>query len=254
VMMLRRRLVLLIVGSVTGRAAAAAAGQVPPPTTTSCPCVPASLCRPLAPQPLKGRAEVVAYHGSNSPKRGPNAWPGLQNNGSNWRTFDWNKVTSIGLFATMNGSESWDLLCTAHKHGVRVLPWSGPAWGQSNPIVEPYELYRYQHLEVYANETYIAANAKLAASFVVSSGFDGVLLDAEGLRPYSTMPVGAAERLRKGLVFWASRLRAELDNVLPGGILTWTVDSNATRADSKVDRTYDFAGLSLYMDFFQPMQ
>lgn len=225
------------------------------PQEATCPCVPASLCRPLSPQPLKSRPEVFAYHGSEHTPP-PNAWSaaGVANNGSNWRTYDWTKVTSIGLFATMEGAEGWDLLCTAHKHNVRVLPWSQPAWGQPNPIVEPYDAYRYQHIEVYSNQTYIAANAKRAASFVVSSGFDGILLDAEGLRPGAGMPTGAYGRLRAGLVSWVSHLRAELDVVLPGGILTWTVDSNATNADPAKKHTYDFAALNPYMDFFQPME
>ena len=227
-------------------------GRLPP--QQHCPCVPASLCRPLSPQP-NSRREVFAYHGSEKTQP-PNAWSGAGafNNGSSWRTYDWTKVTSIGLFATMTGAEGWDLLCTAHKHGVRVLPWSGMAWGKPNPIVEPYRAYRYQHREVYSNTTYIDQNAKLAAAFVISSGFDGILLDAEGLRPYSAFPAGAYGRLRTGLVYWVSRLRTELDKVLPGGILTWTVDSNATRAD-KIGRTYDFAGLAQAgVDYFQPME
>ena len=114
------------------------------------------------------------------------------------------------------------------------------------PIVEPYEAYRYQHKEVYSNFSYLDSNAKLSASFVAESGFDGILLDAEGLRPYATMPVGAYGRLRTGLVHWVSSLRVELDAVLEGSVLTWTVDSNATAAD-KIGKTYDFAGFSGFL-------
>jgi hypothetical protein len=222
-----------------------------------CPCVPKSLCRPLSPQPAKTRPEVVAYHGSeHRARKPPNAWSatGVFNNGSKWRTYDWTKVTSIGLFAAMSGAEGWDLLCTAHKHNVRVLPWSGEAWGRANPIVQPYEAYRYSHVEVFSNHSHIDANAKQAAAFVVASGFDGILLDAEGLRADSaTMPAGAEGRLRKGLVYWASRLRNELDSALPGAVLTWTVNSNATAGDT-VGKTYDYTNLSPSMDFFQPME
>ena len=71
------------------------------------------------------------------------------------------------------------------------------------------------------------------------------------------MPKGAYGRLRTGIVFWISRLRAELDSVLPGpggGVITWTVDANATNADPPKKHTIDFAALSPYIDFFQPME
>jgi hypothetical protein len=225
-------------------------------TAQPCSCIPASLCRPLSPQPPKSRREVFAYHSSGDVGRPPNAWSaaGLANNGSSWRSYNWAKITSIGLFGEMDGAEGWDLLCTAHRHNVRVLlPWYQTVHGQPNPVIEPYNAYRQEHREVYANQTYIAANAKLVASFVVSNGYDGILIDAEELRPSSGMAKGAYGRLRTGIVFWISRLRAELDTMLPKGILTWTVDSNATNADPPKKHTIDFAALSPYIDFFQPM-
>lgn len=223
---------------------------------TPCPCVPASLCRPLSPQQHKSRREVFAYHSSGDVGRPPNAWAaaGLANNGSSWRSYNWTKVTSIGLFGEINGVEGWDLLCTAHRNNVRVLlPWYQTVRGQPNPVIEPYNAYRLEHREVYTNQTYIAANAKQVASFVVSNGYDGILIDAEELRPSPGMAKGAYGRLRTGIVFWISRLRAELDIKLPNAMLTWTVDSNATNADPPKKHTIDFAALSPYVDFFQPM-
>lgn len=223
--------------------------------TTQCPCVPASLCRPLSPQPPKTRKEVVAYHGGHDPKTA-NAWSaaGIYNNGSLWRSYDWSKVTTIGLFADMDGLEGWRLLCTAHKHRVRVLPWSGVGTGgRPNPIAQPYEAYRYQHREVFSNRSYVDAHATASAAFVVSCGFDGILLDAEGLHGVPQDPVGSLPRLRTGLVYWAARLRQELDRALPGSLLTWTVGQNAT-SDDVVRRSYDYLALSKYIDFFQPME
>ena len=144
---------------------------------TTCPCGPASLCRPLSlsPQPPQSptRPEVVAYHSSGDAGRSANAWSaaGLANNGSSWRSYDWTKVTTIGLFGEMSDAEAWDLLCTAHSHNVRVLlPWYQTVRGQPNPVIEPYNGYRQQHIETFANRSFIAANAKLVASFVVSNG------------------------------------------------------------------------------------
>ena len=67
--------------------------------------------------------KVVAFHGSRSPKAGTNAWSplGLYNNASMWRTYDWNKVTTVALFAELEGNEGYELLCTAHRHNVRYV-------------------------------------------------------------------------------------------------------------------------------------
>ena len=66
---------------------------------------------------------MVAFHGARSPKVAPNAWSplGLYNNASMWRTYDWSKVTTIALFAELDGAEGYELLCTAHRHNVRCV-------------------------------------------------------------------------------------------------------------------------------------
>lgn len=109
----------------------------PPAWPGPCPCANPRWCKPLSPQPAP-RPEVVAYHGSrsntNSTGRGAlPAWSATgvppANNG-NWSSFDWSKVTTIGLFAPLEGPDGWDLLCTAHQHNVRVLPWAAAAFGR----------------------------------------------------------------------------------------------------------------------------
>ena len=68
---------------------------VPPPEqrwpTGWCPCADPALCRPLAIQPAKNRTEVIAY------PRGINGQYGQSR--SDWRQYDWSKVTAIGLYA-----------------------------------------------------------------------------------------------------------------------------------------------------------
>ena len=218
---------------------------------STCPCVPQSLCRSLSPQPPP-RPEVVAYHGATVPKK-RNAWSGagLFNNGSSWRNYDWTKVTTIGLFAELDGDEGYELLCTAHKHGVRVLPWSGPAFGHANPIAALYDEYRYKYKDtvaVFHNKTAVDANAAASVKFVVENGFDGILLDAEGL---SALTPATTLQLRGDLVHWVAKLRSELNIALPGSLLTWTTDQNATHGN---DTVYSFADLGKYVDFFQPME
>ena len=109
----------------------------PPAWPGPCPCANPRWCKPLSPQPAP-RPEIVAYHGSrsntNTTGRGAlPAWSAVgvpPANSGNWSSFDWSKVTTIGLFAPLEGPDGWDLLCTAHQHNVRVLPWAGAVFGR----------------------------------------------------------------------------------------------------------------------------
>jgi hypothetical protein len=195
---------------------------------------------------------VVAYHGSRSPKA-TNAWSGagLFNNASSWRNYDWSKITTVALFASLEGDEGFELLCTAHQHGVRVLPWSQSAFGNPSPIAVLYEEYRYKYKDtvpIFHNKTAVDANAAASAQFVVDNGFDGILLDAEGL---SALTPASMQQLRGDLVHWAKQLRSELTKVLPGSLLTWTTGQNATQGNLTV---YDYRSINDHVDFFQPME
>ena len=162
-------------------------------------------------------------------------------------------VRSAGDVAavTTQRPEGYALLCKAHQHNVRVLPWSAAAFGQASPIAALYEAYRYKWKDtvpVYHNRSAVAANVAASVSFVVDSGFDGILLDAEGL---SALTPAATAELRTDLVAWAGLLREGLARALPGSMLTWTTDNNATRANATV---YDMAGLAQHLDLFLPME
>jgi hypothetical protein len=97
---------------------------------------------------------------------------------------------------------------------------------------------------VFHNRTAVAANVAASVSFVLESGFDGILLDAEGL---SALTPADTAQLRTDLVLWAGSLRAELTRVLPGSMFTWTTDNNATHGNATV---YDMAGLNQHLDLF----
>jgi spore germination protein YaaH len=238
-----------------------------------CPCSNPKWCKPLKPQPPP-RPEVVAYHGttSNTNKTGLRAnspWSAAGmppfNNGSMWRSYDWTKVTTIGLFAALEGPEGWDLLCTAHQHKVRVLPWAGAVWGRSSRIAEPYITERGAeegeggHTKgeasgIFNDKAKLTRIAKDSVEFVAAAGLDGILLDAESLRNAT---------IRDGMTFWVSQLRVELDAALPGALLTWTTSPDASswynetwqhpQKDYALNVAYDYAAIAPHIDFFQPM-
>lgn len=114
-----------------------------------CPCADQALCRPLSPQPPKNRSEVIAYPRSIS--------GGYGQDRSDWRQYDWSKVTVIGLYNNLGNHacgchtfehpgdspcNGWqphafpdfccldaELLCAAHANNVRVLIWDGGQGG-----------------------------------------------------------------------------------------------------------------------------
>lgn len=172
-------------------------------------------------------------------------------------------MTTIGLFAPLEGADGWALLCKAHEHNVRVLPWSGTVWGKASRIAEPYITERsaeegedgYSKGDasgIFNDKAKLKRIAKDSAEFVAAAGLDGILLDAESFRNAT---------IRDG---WISQLRAELDVALPGALLTWTTDPNAaswynetwqhTEKDYKLKLAYDYAAIAPHLDFFQPIR
>ena len=132
-----------------------------------------------------------------------------------------------------------------------MLPWSAAAFGRASPIAALYDEYRYKWKDtvpVFHNHTAVAANVAASAAFVVDSGFDGILLDAEGL---SALTPSDTAQLRVDLVSWAASLRAELTRQLPGSMLTWTTDNNATHGNATV---YDITRLADHLDLVMPME
>ena len=72
-----------------------------------------------------------------------------------------------------------------------------------------------------------------------------------GEQGLSALTPADTAQLRVDLVTWARSLRAELTKQLPGSMLTWTTDNNATHANATV---YDMARLAEHLDLVMPME
>ena len=71
-------------------------------------------CKPLPAGSRKPRKfEVTGYHTCG--------YDGA--NGSEWRQYDWSKLTVVAEFCGRQDASFWGLLCAAHTHGVQVINW-----------------------------------------------------------------------------------------------------------------------------------
>jgi hypothetical protein len=132
------------------RRATAGAGADASTCTTAAVCEGGTLCRPLSPQPTFTN-EVVAYHAD-----------GIYGaNGSEYEMYDYSKVTAIADYSWLYANET---ICTAHKHGVRVLGFN---------MIDMGALHSEQF---YANESRMNAWIKTAARFTFDRGMDGIML------------------------------------------------------------------------------
>jgi hypothetical protein len=77
-----------------------------------CPCADQQLCKPLSPQPPKNRTEVIAYPGISS---------AYGQTRSDWRQYDWSKVTAIALYVDLGNAAQG---CHTFEH-----PGSTPCGG-----------------------------------------------------------------------------------------------------------------------------
>ena len=177
-------------------ATAACATIATPPAACSCPGQP-ELCKPLD-KPLPS-SDVHVYSDCTSP-------PGAADpDGCDWhKTLNFSAVTTIvqgsklggQLVVDNDGSVSWrtksgpssgssssSLICTAHSHGVRVLPIVDPP---PAPHHVPGTLKKprdYQTL--LQNSSAISRAASELATLATAAGFDGVEFDWEGMgAPY----------------------------------------------------------------------
>ena len=90
-------------------------------------------CRPLCltnstPKeclPLRNHTfEVTAYHSCGA----------YEAQGSEWQLIDWDRVTSVAEFCAETHEERsyWQMVCTAHERGVRVINWMDGPVSQMN--------------------------------------------------------------------------------------------------------------------------
>ena len=244
-----------------------------------------SLCEPLKPQPPP-RREVIAYPGSF----------GLYGQfGSDWRQWDWSKVTTVALYSNLGNRQQGchtreqgncsssatmtnyccldaELLCTAHAHGARVITWDsgiggcdywdqipghppGPGTCASpsprNMIAGFYERLRDNPTAPSTTDpAAIRSWAKTSAAWIAANGFDGVLLDIEGV-----MDHGSA--FRSAITEGFCDLRQELEKVIPGALLTLTAAdtpffSGFYGISQPPFGSLDLAAIDKCIDFWQP--
>ena len=127
-------------------------------------CEGGALCRPLSPQPVFEH-EVVAYHSDGA----------YGSNGSEYVLYDYDKVTAIADYSWGYANET---ICTAHKHGVRVLGYN------------MYDMGPLHSEQFYANDTMMNAWIERAAQFTFDRGMDGIMLgeNPSCCHPFSAVP------------------------------------------------------------------
>ena len=175
----------------------------------SCPCADARLCRSLSPQPA-ARPEVLAFRTS------PQAY---HTNGSAWRLWDWEKVTTVGVYTDLTNQTddpARELLCVAHQHNARVLTWTGDVFGQRDPMaINPYvpgsgEIPTWtKHPDGFQHPAIWRAWARNLTEFVLAAGTDGVMLDFENPGMWN----------HSGVVSAVCALQASLHAALPGSVV-----------------------------------
>ena len=230
---------------------------VPWAASFKCPCDAEWLCRPLSPQPPEGQQEVIAFPGGAGTGPEPDGTVHLDrsagmygSNGSEWHNYDWKKITAIAPFVPMSYSDFPDMYCHAHRNGVRMLSWDGGKGRGSSPLVAPgggcptsqfYSWALKNDARMYDKKE-VQSWATNTSACIVASGYDGILLDAEGSGSTSNQTQRAA------VTAAVCELRAELRKALPGALLAWTVDTGGY-FDYKAMTDGDCVDLWLAMEY-----
>jgi len=202
---------------------------------TKCACEDKTLCQPLVSQP---RHEVFAAwvgYAHNSENANPQSYqyPWLQPN--DWRKMDFTKMTSLGVFSSFVPT---DLICTAHRHSVRVVlakyksaDWSFPPAQIGNAT---------------ARSQYVDA----VLSDVTTAGADGMQFDIEGFDRDPSVDKAAH---RAHLVSLVAEMRAGMDKrISPSAQLSFSSSYKPTR--TAILSGYDFLALSQQVNFFFIME
>ena len=203
--------------------------------TVPCPCSDTQLCMPLSESSINDHGRTVAFTNVRN----------SSTIGDNW---DFDKVHAWAPFNNLGPlfPKAQELYCLAHAHNIRVLTWGYESWnGSSCPITEFYAWALASDPRVY-NTSAVTSWAREAASCAVSHGFDGLLLDMEGI---GGPPLGPSSML-DAIFFAVCQLKEELTARLPHAIILWTADTgpyfpvaNLTEAgcvDTWLDMAYDW--------------
>ena len=91
-------------------------------------------------------------------------------NGSEWRVFDWDKTTAVGMYGGAAPYNYGQMQCVAHTHKAKILEWniasdafSTLGFGRRDPAF-------------LTNATAIGIYAEYMANYVYTAGIDGVVV------------------------------------------------------------------------------
>lgn len=214
-LLLLRPLLVLRLAAVTTPAAAGPG---------ACPCADPVLCRPLSPQPNYTRHRTAFHVNRNGGILGDSA------SGREWQTYDLAKATAIALFTPLEP----ELLCAAHKQGVRILDWSNFISGGANNPHNP-----YNDPSLLLSPAKIATWIDNSVTALVANGYDGAMLDIE---------VGFSDKPhRDGLKAAICGLKAKLEAAIPGSLVAFAT------AYYIQGNPYDYAAIAACGVLLMPM-
>lgn len=156
-------------------------------------------------------------------------------NGSQWRYYDWSKITALAPFARPGAGAEPDaeMYCAAHRKGVRVLSWTDCGPTLCCPVSELYKwLISKDRTKLNStksadglftlNRTLITSWARTTATCIAKAGLDGVLLDMEDVGGHQWQGVDSMSAISFGVC----QLRAFLNETIPGSLIVWTTEDS----------------------------
>jgi hypothetical protein len=163
------------------------------------------------------------------------AFPIAIDNGSQWRNYDWSKITALAPFGSpgVTGPTDQQMYCAAHRNGVRVLSWTDCGPTLCCPVSE---LYRWLGSKdrtklnstknsngfFTLNRTLVSSWAQTTASCIAKAGLDGVLLDMEDVGGHQWPGVDSMDAIQFGVC----QLRKFLNETIPGSLIVWTTEDS----------------------------
>ena len=177
----------------------------------TCPCSDTSLCQPLSENAINSNngKSLIFTNAVNS-----------TNQGKYW---DFDKIGAWAPFNHLgpNYPTAQELYCKAHSKNIPVYTWGYESWdGGSCPVTKFYSWALTGNSNVYDKD---AVNdwASETASCVIEKGFDGILLDMEGI---GGPPLGP-ESMLDAIYYAICTLKQELTKKLSYSKIYWTADT-----------------------------
>jgi hypothetical protein len=216
------------------------------PCACPCPCDDQSLCDPLssAKPATPGELEVFAFHAHLYNESGDAVHH--RSGAQNFERYPWANLSTVAIYTGVgndtNGTWTTELLCTAHKHQVRVVLGCGGQW-----TAAPWTA------DTIGDSTKRAALIKQYIDSAVINGLDGLSLDVE----YDGSKRSAAWYAQHSrlLTIFACELQQTIKNLSKVGYLpdTFRVSFTSDVSPAASADRFDYKGLAKCIDFFTPM-